>query len=45
MDYKVAQAYFLICIEGAQLAQMVECQTLDRKVAGSYLNRGVVLCP
>ena len=30
---------------GAPLAQLVECQTLDRKVAGLNLTRGTVLCP
>ena len=27
------------------LAQLVDCRTLDHKVAGSNLTRGVVLCP
>ena len=26
-------------------AQLVECRTLDRKVAGSNFTRGAVLCP
>ena len=30
---------------GAQLAQLVECQTLDRKVTGSKLTRGALLFP
>ena len=30
---------------GAPLAQLVECRTLDRKVVGSNLTRGAVLCP
>ena len=30
---------------GAPLAQLVECQTLDHKVAGSNLTRGTVLSP
>ena len=29
---------------GAPLAQLVECQTLDHKVAGLNLTRGTVLC-
>ena len=29
----------------AEGVQLVECQTLDRKVAGSNLTRGAVLCP
>ena len=29
---------------GASLAQLVELRTLDRKVAGSNLTRGAVLC-
>ena len=29
----------------APLAQLVECRTLNRKVAGSNLTRGAVLCP
>ena len=29
---------------GTPLAQLVECQTLDRKVTGSNLTRGAVLC-
>ena len=32
-------------ISGAPLAQLVECRTLDRKVPGSNLTRGAVLCP
>ena len=31
-------------VKGAPLAQLVECQTLDRKVAGSNLTRGTMLC-
>ena len=30
---------------GAQLAQLVECRTLDCKGAGSNLTRGMMLCP
>ena len=30
-------------VEGALFAQLVECQTLDGKVAGSDLTRGTVL--
>ena len=30
--------------KGSPLAQLVECRTLDRKVAGSNLTRGAVLC-
>lgn len=30
---------------GAQLAQLVEWQTLDCKVAGSNLTRATMLCP
>ena len=30
-------------VEGALLAQLVECQTLDHKVAGSDLTSGTVL--
>ena len=30
---------------GAPLALLVECRSLDRKVAGSNLARGAVLCP
>ena len=29
----------------APIAQLGERRTLDRKVAGSILNRGAVLCP
>ena len=29
---------------GALVAKLIECQTLDRKVAGSNLTRGTVLC-
>ena len=29
----------------APLTQLVVCQTLDHKVAGSGLTRGAVLCP
>ena len=29
---------------GAPLVQLVECQTLDRKVTGSYLTRGTWCC-
>ena len=32
-------------VEGAPLAQLVECRSLDRKVTGSNLTRGEVLCP
>ena len=31
--------------QGAKLAQLVECQTLDHKVVGLNLTRGEVLCP
>ena len=31
-------------IKGAPIAQLGECRTLDRKVAGLILTRGVVLC-
>ena len=31
--------------KGTPMAQLGERQTLDRKVAGSILTRGVVLCP
>ena len=31
--------------KGAPLAHLVECHTLDRKVVGTNLTRGVVLCP
>ena len=31
--------------QGAPIAQLGERQTLDRKVAGSILTRGAVLCP
>ena len=31
--------------EGAPVAQLGERWTLDRKVAGSILDRGAVLCP
>ena len=34
-----------ICVSGAPLAQLVECRTLDCKVAGLNLSRGKVLCP
>ena len=30
---------------GALLSQLVECGTLDLKVAGLNLTRGAVLCP
>ena len=30
---------------GAPIAQLVEHRTLDRKVVGSNLTRGAVLCP
>ena len=30
---------------GAPIAPLGECRTLDRKVAGSILSRGTVLCP
>ena len=33
------------CMRGAPIAQLGECQTLDRKVAGSILTRVGVLCP
>ena len=36
---------FLMTRVGAPLAQSVECRTLDRKVTGSNLARGAVLCP
>ena len=35
----------IVFLAGAPLAQLVECRTLDRKVAGSNLARGAVLCP
>ena len=31
--------------EGAPIAQLGERRTLDRKVAGSIITRGAVLCP
>ena len=31
--------------KGAPIAQLGECQTLDRKVPGSILTWGTVLCP
>ena len=41
--------YFIMTIHnitrGAPLALLVECRTLDRKVAGSNHTRGAVLCP
>ena len=30
---------------GAPLTQLIECQTLDRKVVGSNFTRGTVLYP
>ena len=43
--YSTVNTLFFIFLWGAPLAQLVECQTLDREVAGSNLTRGVVLCP
>ena len=40
--------FFLLVIsktKGAPIAQLGERRTLDRKVAGSILTRGAVLCP
>ena len=31
--------------QGAPLAQLIECRTLDGKVVGSILTWGAVLCP
>ena len=31
--------------EGAPISQLGERRTLDRKVAGSIITRGAVLCP
>ena len=42
--YKL-QAVVPFVVKGAPLAQLVECRTHDRNVAGSNLNRGAVLCP
>ena len=36
---------YMVKNSGAPLPQLVECQTLDRKVVGSNLTRSVVLCP
>ena len=35
----------VIAHSGAPIAQLEVCQTLDRKVAGSILTWGRVLCP
>ena len=39
-------AYFesTLLMEGCAVS-LVECQTLDRKVVGSTLTRGMMLCP
>ena len=40
---KLFESHFMA--QGAPLAQLVEYQTLDHKVACSKLARGAVLCP
>ena len=42
---KMQISSLILHIVGAQIAQLVESQTPDRKIMSSNLTRGAVLCP